>query len=220
MSIATSSGIDRGNAFFVVQANAVPGEDAELNRWYEEQHLTDCLACDTAVSAQRFQRVSGSGPGGYAYLALYEVGDPQRFAENRHSKEGTALLPRTPALALPAHAFFYRPALGQPVLLAREERVSFYIEFMDARSGHEPLELMKERQRALAKISGLGASELALVNDYQERQGWHADGIIFAEINDDTFEPGQSLSSLPTVSGLTVAESGIYLPLSSRRTRS
>ena len=54
---------DVSNAFFVVQVNAMPGEDAELTRWYEEQHFDDCLACDSAIAAQRFRKVLGSGPG-------------------------------------------------------------------------------------------------------------------------------------------------------------
>ena len=209
-----------GNAFFVVQANAASGQDAELNRWYEEQHLDDCLACDTAVAAQRFRKVPGSGPGDYTDLALYEVGDPRRFADNRRSKEGTPLLQRTPALALPAHAFFYRPApAAQADLLARQERVSFYVEFLNAGSGAEAVERMTGRQRSLANAPGLGASELMLVDAYQERQGWHADGIIFAEIargEGDFWRPALLPPSAPE---LTVAEWGLYRPTSSRRIR-
>ena len=208
-----------GNAFFVVQANAAPGQDAELNRWYEEQHLDDCLACDTAVAAQRFRKAPGSGPGDYAYLALYEVGNPQRFAENRRSKEGTPLLPRTPALALPAHAFFYRPAPAQTDLLGRQERVSIYIEFLNAGSAVDAAERMTDRQRFLAKTPGLGASELMLVDAYQEHQGWHAAGIIFAEVFDGTGDMGRPALSLPAAAHLTVAVSGLYRPISLRRTR-
>ena len=208
-----------GNSFFVVQANAVSGEDAELNRWYNEQHLDDCLACDTAISTQRFGKVPGSGPGGYAYLALYEVGDPQKFAENRRTKEGTPLLPRTAALALPAHAFFYRSLEGQPGLLARQERCSVYIEFLDVGSGEDVVGFLKDRQKVLGAINGIGVTQLMLVEDYQERTGWHADAIIFAEVL-GTAEPSwQPSAPVSPGSALRVAEAGLYQSLSPRRLR-
>lgn len=206
------------NSFFVVQANAVSGESAELNRWYNEQHLDDCLACDTAISAQRFEKVPGSGPGDYAYLALYEVGDSQTFAEDRRTKEGTPWLPRTAALALPAHAFFYRPLAGQRGLLARQERCSFYIEFLEAGSGDDAVCLFLNRQNALDATDGIEATELLLVDPYQERQGWHADGLLFAEVlglaEDSLRLP---VSPQPSGAALRVAESGLYRPISTRR---
>jgi hypothetical protein len=78
---------------------------------------------------------------------------------------------------------------------------------------------MTDRQRSLAMTPGLGASELMLVDDYQERHGWHADGIIFAEIADGTGDMGRPALSLPAAAHLIVAESGLYRPISLRRTR-
>ena len=205
------------NPFFVVQVNAVPGEDEELNRWYDEQHFDDCLRCDSAVAAQRFRKEPGSGPGDYVYLALYEVSDPQTFAENRKSKEGTPLLPRTDALALPAHAFFYRPLPGQHGLLVRQERSSFYIEFVELGSATNPTELMKVRQRVLESDPMLGPSELRVVHRYQERQGWHAGGIIFAQLSDRTPEGWQSPAPASEGTGLKVVEAGVYQPISPRK---
>lgn len=208
------------SAFFVVQVNALPGEDAELARWYDEQHLDDCLACESAIAAQRFRKIEGSGPGKYSYLALYEVGDPLMFAEDRRSKEGTPLLPRSPALALPAHAFFYRPVPGQDGLLAHSERAPFLIEFLDS-AGDEGDEVrLKERKNAWAAIPGVRASELMLVDAYQEREGWHADAIIFVQLADypdtvTTFGMAQ-----PSSLGLKVVEAGVYQPISARRVRS
>lgn len=212
--------IEAPNVFFVVQANAVAGEDSELSRWYEEQHLDDCLACDTAVSAQRFRKVPDSGPGNFAYLALYEIGDPQRFAEDRRSKESTPLLPRSAALALPAHAFFYRPAICQPALLARPERVPLYIEFLDAGLGHRGLDLIFDRHIALAKAPGILATELLMVDDYQERQGWHADAIIFAQILGEVSDDWRPAYAEPTLEGEIVREAGVYRPISRRRVKS
>jgi hypothetical protein len=206
-----------GHSFFVVQANAVAGEDTELNRWYEEQHLDDCLACEAAVATQRFQKLPDSGTGPYAYLALYEVEDPQTFADDRRRKEGTPLLPRTPALALPAHAFFYRPAAGQPELLARPVHSLFYIEYLDAGSSKNAAALMLDRQKALQDEPGLGASELMLVDDYQERQGWHADGIIFAEIVAETGETWRPAALQADTAGIRIAESGLYRSVSAQR---
>jgi hypothetical protein len=204
------------NPFFVVQANAMPGRDDELNRWYEEQHLDDCLACKDALSAQRFGKITGTGPGNYAYLALYEVRDPQTFADDRKSKEGTPLLPRTTALALPAHAFFYRPIEGQSGLLARQERSSLYIEFLDGWASSDLAALMTERQQILSQETGLGLTELMLVDAFQERQGWHASGIIFAEVTHADAALPLSTTA-PNSSLLRVAESGLYQPLSARR---
>jgi hypothetical protein len=207
------------NTYFVVQVNAVPGEEVELNRWYEEQHLDDCLACDTAIAAQRFRKVQGSGPGNYAYLVLYEVGDPQGFAENRRSKEGTPLLPRTPALALPAHAFFYRPTPEQADLLASPDRTPFYIEFLDAGEGEGGNDRLIERKKAVAAVPGVAACELMLVDVYQERQGWHADGIVFAQLAHGAGNFSPSALAAPSGGTLRVAEAGIYEPVSVRKIR-
>ena len=205
------------NPFFVVQVNAVPGEDAELNRWYDEQHFDDCLRCDSAVAAQRFQKVPETGPGNYTYLALYEVGDPQKFAESRKTKEGTPLLPRTDALALPAHAFFYRPLPDQPGLLIRQERSSFYIEFLEFGSAENSADLMKDRQRILELDPMLGLCELLAVDPYQERQGWHAGGIICAQLSDRAPQGWQPPIPASEETGLKVVEAGLYRSISARK---
>lgn len=207
----------RANPFFVVQVNAVPGQDAELNRWYDVQHFDDCLRCDSAIAAQRFRKEPGSGPGDYAYLALYEVSDPKTFTENRKRKEGTPLLPRTDALALPAHAFFYRPLPGQPGLLVRQERSSFYIEFLELGSATNATELMKVRQRVLESDPMLGPSELMAVDPYQERQGWHAGGIICAQLSDRAPQGWQSPIPASEETGLKVVEAGLYRSISARK---
>lgn len=207
------------NAYFVVQVNAVPGEDAELNRWYEDQHLNYCLTCDTAIAAQRFREIAGSGPWAYAYLALYEAGDPQRFAENRRSTEGTPLLPRSSARALPAHAFFYHPAPGQGGLLDRPERRAFYIEFCDLVTGGQGADSLAERQSEIVELPWVVASELMLVHTYQERKGWHSAGIIFAQISEAMRDRSPASPDLPPVEVSQVVEAGLYEPISERRTR-
>lgn len=60
---------------FVVLTDAVPGEDAAFNDWYDNRHVADVLKVDGYVSAQRFRFVDRQGghPAPLRYLALYEV---------------------------------------------------------------------------------------------------------------------------------------------------
>ena len=64
----------------VVVANPLPGQEAEFNRWYTDQHLDDVLRVPGMVAAQRFE-VSADGPKGLPgrYLAIYEmdIDDPK-----------------------------------------------------------------------------------------------------------------------------------------------
>jgi len=60
---------------FVVLTNAVEGQEAEFNDWYDNRHLPEVLAVDGFVAAQRF-RLTEMDPGqefAHRYLALYEV---------------------------------------------------------------------------------------------------------------------------------------------------
>ncbi|HVN88880.1 MAG TPA: hypothetical protein VMT61_03615 [Candidatus Binataceae bacterium] len=62
---------------FVVLSNPTAGNEAEYNRWYNDQHLPDVLNVPGFVRAQRF-KLSDSQMGGEAdkthrYLALYEI---------------------------------------------------------------------------------------------------------------------------------------------------
>jgi hypothetical protein len=58
----------------VVVSNPTPGNEAEYNRWYSEQHLPDVLRVPGFVAAQRFKLGMDSAnslPG--PYLAIYEM---------------------------------------------------------------------------------------------------------------------------------------------------
>jgi hypothetical protein len=58
----------------VVLSNAVPGEEHEFVRWYEEQHLDDMLREPGFVSAQLFKVArDGARPLSGRFLALYEM---------------------------------------------------------------------------------------------------------------------------------------------------
>jgi hypothetical protein len=58
----------------VVLANAVDGRDRELNDWYTNVHMHDCLKIPGFVAAQRFE-ISGIVSQGqsWKYLAIYDL---------------------------------------------------------------------------------------------------------------------------------------------------
>ena len=62
---------------FVVLTNPTPGNDAEYNRWYNEQHIPDVLNASGFVCAQRFKlaetQMSPKVDKSHQYLALYEI---------------------------------------------------------------------------------------------------------------------------------------------------
>jgi hypothetical protein len=65
----------------MVQSNAVEGQDAAFNDWYDNVHLGEVLSVPGFTAAQRF-RVRGepvAGQSRHRYLAIYELDtdDPQ-----------------------------------------------------------------------------------------------------------------------------------------------
>jgi hypothetical protein len=66
-------------AIDLVQTNALPGQEAEFNEWYEKIHLGDILAVPGIATAQRFRLSPVKRGGNYStmpapfqYLAIYE----------------------------------------------------------------------------------------------------------------------------------------------------
>jgi len=61
--------------------NPVDGQDAEFNRWYNDEHMPDVLGIDVISAAQRFEFAgcSGGPEPHQRYLAIYEVeaGSPE-----------------------------------------------------------------------------------------------------------------------------------------------
>ncbi|MET0269717.1 MAG: hypothetical protein ABW173_04725 [Sphingomonas sp.] len=51
------------------------GDDAALNRWYDEVHIPDWKAIPEVKSARRYKTVRGNLPGmeAWPYLAAYEI---------------------------------------------------------------------------------------------------------------------------------------------------
>lgn len=64
-----------GRYVMVVLTNPVAGLEEQFNDWYTNHHLSDVLALDEFVAAQRFCRVpkDGRDPASHRYMALYEV---------------------------------------------------------------------------------------------------------------------------------------------------
>jgi hypothetical protein len=59
----------------LVLTNPVSGREDEYNNWYDNQHLSDLLAVDGFVAAQRFRLAETDPPQQFAhrYLAIYEI---------------------------------------------------------------------------------------------------------------------------------------------------
>jgi len=64
------------------------GDEANYNKWYNEQHIPDVCRIDGFSGAQRFKR-NGDGP--TEYLAIYEMeaDDPDAAIASLGSKSGT-----------------------------------------------------------------------------------------------------------------------------------
>jgi hypothetical protein len=87
--------------YLLALTNAVPGQDAELNRWYDEQHLADVLKVPGVVRAQRLQTIDAfRGPLSWTYLTLYELNtaDPGAILQELGKRIGTELMPLTGAM--------------------------------------------------------------------------------------------------------------------------
>ena len=55
-------------------SNPTPGQEAEYNRWYDGQHISDLLAIPGVKSAKRYKRVAqlhGDEPSDF--LAIYDI---------------------------------------------------------------------------------------------------------------------------------------------------
>jgi hypothetical protein len=82
----------------VVMSNPVDGQEADYNKWYDEQHLKDVLAVDGIVSAQRY-KVADLRPADHSYMAVYEIDTEDLGATMGQlgSRAGTDAMPISPA---------------------------------------------------------------------------------------------------------------------------
>jgi len=80
----------------VVFSEGREGQDAEYNRWYNEQHLDDVCALEGFTAAQRFKLHSVSmGKSLNDYMAIYDVetDDPDWVIENLFAHQDTDAMP-------------------------------------------------------------------------------------------------------------------------------
>ena len=102
-------------AVLVVFTNARPGREADFDDWYTNIHLRDALRFRGSISAQRFrwsvrQADQSSGDFGWAYLALYDVFDAERFTREHIENALTTRMMVTDAIAADAlNDFHYFP---------------------------------------------------------------------------------------------------------------
>lgn len=60
----------------IALSNAVPGQEAEFERWYDQQHIPDILGFDGFLSAQRFNLAAQPGPPGtpsWSTMVIYDI---------------------------------------------------------------------------------------------------------------------------------------------------
>lgn len=60
---------DQPRGLLLVMMDVAPEDEAELNRWYDEQHLPERAGCPGFLTARRFMAVDGTPK----YLALYDL---------------------------------------------------------------------------------------------------------------------------------------------------
>ena len=59
-----------------------PKDEADFNRWYEEEHIPERLAIPGFLRARRYRAVLGEPK----YLALYDVESPAVFSSSEYLK--------------------------------------------------------------------------------------------------------------------------------------
>lgn len=102
----------------LVSSKPIEGSDAEYNRWYDEQHLTDVLRIPGIVSAQRFKLFDQADPREANYLAIYDIEaeDIATVLGEISKRAGTELMPMT--YALDKHCLklqVYQPITGRVI---------------------------------------------------------------------------------------------------------
>jgi hypothetical protein len=104
--------VARKGIFLVLSQPTSPAEDAEFNRWYNENHVPDSLLLPGFVKARRFRLAAeqllperATAPG-FDYVTIYEIDDVDRVPDAR------ALLPRLMGVS----AQFFSDALDRDTM--------------------------------------------------------------------------------------------------------
>ena len=85
-----------GNTVMVVMMDVDPEDEAEFNKWYNEQHIPERLEIPGYVSARRFKLDNGEG-GVLKYMCLWEMEDASALQHEMYkaqSADPTALYER------------------------------------------------------------------------------------------------------------------------------
>jgi hypothetical protein len=105
--------------FYVVITKAKPGEEEAFHKWYDAEHLPDCVMVPGIRSARRF-RLLNDAPDkgllqGYDSLALYEMetDDPAAVGRELSARAGTDAMPLTDALDLTDSLKIFAKPAGQ-----------------------------------------------------------------------------------------------------------
>lgn len=61
-----------GPVLMVVEATVEPDREQEFNRWYDEEHLPQCVGCPGFIRGARYRSTDDQGP---KYLAVYLLED-------------------------------------------------------------------------------------------------------------------------------------------------
>jgi hypothetical protein len=102
-------------AVLVVLTNPRNGREDDFNDWYTNIHLRDALRFRGSIAAQRFkwskdQAQDHSGAYGWAYLALYDVFDAERFTREHIDNALTTRMMVSQAIAMDAlNDYHYYP---------------------------------------------------------------------------------------------------------------
>ena len=101
---------------YIVLTNPVDGQEAEFNRWYDEQHLADVLKVPGFKAAQRF-KVAAYESVNWRYLAIYEFDsdDPEKTVGLLSDLAGTDAMPMSDALDMNSLGVFVVAPIGERV---------------------------------------------------------------------------------------------------------
>lgn len=77
-----------------VCSRALPGRDADYERWYSDVHVKDVLALPGFESVQRFRRAGqdGQDPGEFVALYTVETDDPAALLQSLFAASATMQL--------------------------------------------------------------------------------------------------------------------------------
>ena len=98
----------------LVLANAVPGREAEFDRWYTERHVPGVLGTPGFKSAQRFELAATQvtpNPGPHRYVTIYEVetSDIQAVLDELTARRAAGKIARSDDIAPDAIAYVLQP---------------------------------------------------------------------------------------------------------------